>query len=782
MSAARRWALDTTWRRRRWQVWTGLAVVLTLALTRLPLFGVLGYELALVAAVFASLAGLDLGAAIARDGGRLATDAGAGRVVLERYAAAAVATTTALVPPLVGGALGGLWRPTCDWGFGLVSFALLPIASGLVSAGAGVALGLLTAGRRRWLGNALPYVAWLALIAVGVARFYGEPPVFSYHPIVGFFPGNLYDEDIVLGAPLLWSRLEQALVVVATLAACAACLDLATRRLARPRLERRRALAIAVAAAALAGALRWHGGELGYAIDADDIAAALGGRLETEHFVIHYARTPEIEADLPLIAADHEFRLRQVSATLGVTPSTKITSFYFANSADKARWLGARRVEMAKPWRHEIYLDHEPFPHASLRHEIAHVVAAEFGDPVFGTSARSVLGLPLVFNPGMIEGLAVAVDWPGRYDQSLTPHQAVRAMQAQGGEPSVRQLLSLQFLAVASVRGYSTAGSFLRYLLDAHGAAALRRAYERGGDFEAAYGQPLATLERDWKEMLATVELPVDAAEGTRERYRRTAVFDRPCPHAIAARAAKVARLVGDGRLADAIRVQRDICRDAPREPRHQLELASLLAAAPGHADDAAAIWRALADDVTGVTSSLRAEAHARLADRAVAAGDLDGARAQVAAALALPLDDAQRRPLEAKAFALDHPGPSADALRAYLFATGSAPVDAAALAAAAVAAEPDLALAQYLHGLQLLVRRQWAEATAALARALDGALPSPRMEQFAARRLAVAAYRAGDAAGLDRAIAALRAPGRSLVDGLYADDWIARRADDAAR
>ena len=41
--------------------------------------------------------------------------------------------------------------------------------------------------------------------------------------------------------------------------------------------------------------------------------AALGGRRETEHFVIHYANREEIEEDVDLIAGDHELRYAQVA-------------------------------------------------------------------------------------------------------------------------------------------------------------------------------------------------------------------------------------------------------------------------------------------------------------------------------------------------------------------------------------------------------------------------------------------------------------------------------------
>src|SRR3954469_1266726 len=57
-------------RPRLW-IWVGLAVALGVGLGWVPLFGVLGFELATAAALFAAAAGLDLGGALARELARM---------------------------------------------------------------------------------------------------------------------------------------------------------------------------------------------------------------------------------------------------------------------------------------------------------------------------------------------------------------------------------------------------------------------------------------------------------------------------------------------------------------------------------------------------------------------------------------------------------------------------------------------------------------------------------------------------------------------------------------
>ncbi len=749
-------------------MWTAIAIVATLGLTRLPLFGVVGYELALVMAALGSIAGLDLGAAWVRRRRRGAAPPGLARLLGE----AVLAPALIILVPLAMIATRGLWVLTCDWRFGLEAYVALAIASTLLAAASG-ALIAVWVGPRRYLGPAAPYLALVVLIVVGVHRFFSAPPVFTYSPLVGYFPGNLYDEDIRLQAALAWSRLEQLAFVAALALGAAARFD-RTRLAVRVRGPGWRWPAVggAIAAAAVVATLRLSAGTLGYAIDADDIADELGGVRRTPHFVIHYADRPAIAAEMDLIAADHELRLAQVCATIGVDLDRvgTIHSFYFASADQKARLMGARRVEMAKPWRREIYLTAEGFPHGSLRHEIAHIVAGSFGDPWFHVAARRVAGVPVFVNPGLIEGLAVAIDWPGG-GRSMTPHQAMRAMELLGYAPRVDEVFSVKFLTLSSARGYTAAGSFLRFLLDRYGAAPVRAVYASGGDFAAAFGQSRDALVAEWRAMLATVEVPPADLEAARERFRRGGVFSRPCPHAIAARTERAARQAGSGDRKGAIQTMRDVCRDAPDEPGYALELAELLAAGD---DDERREGRDLYQRWTEAEAGAAVVAVAldALAQLDARGGDRVAARAHIAAALALPLDDDRRRPFEAVMAALDGGDLAGPFLRGYFFGAG----DRLAWALMASAMAPHSALARYLLALQWNERGQYALAVPLLDRALTGTLPSPRFVRAGARRLAVAAWRIDDRAALAHAIALLEGTGVE-VDRLHAIDWRERAA-----
>ena len=320
---------------RRARIWLGLAIVLGIGLWFVPLFGVLGFEHALAVAVFGVICGLDLGASRARDA-QLAVTAVIDRAgypvrTLARGVGSACALAVGItVVPGIAAAIHGMWTPTCDWWFGLRAFALMPVPRALFGAAIGHALAIVVGVRadRRWFPHRSTWLAVIApivvLSALGFLRFYREPPVFIYNPLIGFFPGNMYDENIRLGMPLVWSRLEQLAAVIAILAVVAARFDVPAYRTRwlwpRPQQRSPWPYVIAPLAAIAAIALHVESGTLGYAVDAEDIQAELGGRLETDHFIIYYAKTPDIERDLSLIAEDHELRYAEVVAEIGDAP------------------------------------------------------------------------------------------------------------------------------------------------------------------------------------------------------------------------------------------------------------------------------------------------------------------------------------------------------------------------------------------------------------------------------------------------------------------------------
>jgi hypothetical protein len=388
------------------------------------------------------------------------------------------------------------------------------------------------------------------------------------------------------------------------------------------------------------------------------------------------------------------------------------------------------------------------------------------------------MGLPIAFNIGLIEGTAVAADWPDHRGE-LTPHQSVKALTQLGLTPPVEAILSPRFLTFASTRSYTTGGSFVRFILERYGADRLRALYATGGNFMLALGRSRGEVISEWRAMIAQVELPPDAAQVIEEAFRRPGIFSRACPHAIARRQERAAELLARGRLRDAADELRRVCADAGGEPTHLLQLATVLEQLGDEAE--VERIRATIAGAENLSSTLRVNALLARLSTAMRQGDRLTAARLLAQAEALPVGEDLRRIMAAYRLALDHGGPGGPALRRYFF--GDSPRELPDLvlymarAGAVVAAEPELGMGHYLVGRNIHHRGANRETTAELIRALDLGLPHPLLVREAARMLAEAGYLAGDHAAVQRAIGILGAGDQPEVYRLLAQDWRERLA-----
>jgi tetratricopeptide (TPR) repeat protein len=603
-------------------------------------------------------------------------------------------------------------------------------------------------------------------------RFYATPGIFAYDPFGGYFPGTPYDENVAISSALLSARAYHLVAAFTICLFCAVFLSgpglRARFRAARGRL---RILFAAIVALAVTLTLRSAHARLGFFLDANDVARALGGERETEHFVLHYSPGGPFAKDLDLVAADHEFRYAQLEKLLAVRPQGKVHSFLFDSAQQKQALMGAGHTFVAKPWRREIYLQADGWPHPVLMHELAHVFAGAFGDPIFGASRRGI-----AFNVGLIEGVAVAASWGGT---ALTPHQVVKEMRAVGLQPPLSQVMSLSFLGLNASQAYNVAGSFCRYLVDKHGVAPLETVFGAGGSaasYERAYGQSFEALAAQWSTFIDSVEVPAAEGEVIRERLQRPSVFHKVCAHRLALEREAAQRAASTNDRTKAVAGYEEICAEDPDEPQNLADLMDAAAAAE-RSETAESAARSLARHPKA-SAPMRGRAFAMLGDLALQRGDLAGAQGFYLDAEHLPLDEGAGRLVTVKRLATQEQGPAAKRLREFLVIPPSArdPAVDLLMLSELVRSSPDRSLFHYLLARQLEARGRFDEAAGQLDLALvhDGDLPDVRFTREALRLLGRSAYRAGQRARARGAFERLAKDPNEAVR-VEANDWIDR-------
>lgn len=744
----------------------GLHGALTLALVRIPLFDVLGYEscaaLSLLTSFCAGFVALGTvrRAPLSRPG--MATPA---RLALFWTGRALARNGAVLLLPLAALSLNALWVKNCAFATGLLFFALLPLASAAFSSLLGVALGMIV--RRRFLGGLTWGLLWLSLAGGYLLEAYFGLEADSYNQLAGWIAGPIYDEVVEPSLALLACRLHGLLWASAALALSCAFLD---RAKLRPRItawRAQRALLLAALALAGSGALVFaYGDELGFRRTRAAVERALPVVRTTPHFVLHLPEGVSRERAAQL-ERDHEFRYHQLERLFGPVRLPPIHSYLFESAADKRRLLGAGRTQFAKPWRNMLALNGTDFPHGTLMHELAHAYAGAFGAGPLRASSR----FGLWFNPGLTEGLAVAAEYAG--DPAYL-HRWSAALRLAGLAPKVERLFDpVGFWSEPARRSYLVAGSFVRFLIDRYGQELFRRAYAKGT--LEVYPAPSSQLVAEWERHLDGLEVEPAQVASARIRFGQSSIFARPCAHEVARLQAQARASLQQGRLREVLRISRRILDWFPDDPDAWLLQLDALA----REDDAAVYQIALGLlERPGWPPAARLGLLDRLGVLEIRRQEYERACPYFQEVLEANADEAANRLNLAR---LDAIARGEAGRRVLEFLQGDGGLAAGVLALLqADGLDPDWGLPAYLLGRHLAQGQSCPRALFWLERAGARGLPHPAFSAEALRLLLACRYQDGDRPGAAAVAAVLvQYPPDSAVRA-EARDWLERLAFEA--
>ncbi len=721
-----------------------------------PLTDHLGYELSELIALAAG----SFGAALGIGASRQARKPGGVSESRRSLGAAIVASQACLLAPIAIALLDGLRRPVCDPLAGLAIYATLACPSALFSACAGFLFAQLFPRR-----GALAFIAlFFATLAVSLWPIWRGPQVFAFHHLGGMFPGPIYDEAIRISPALLWFRAATLLYALGC-----ALLGLAFSPRGegeRGAVSRTRLICLITSLLLIVPAIGISRGAraLRFSASIEEIDEVLGGKLSTPHLVLHFPREKS-ELERALLARDAEASVAEVLAFLGA-PDAKpapVDVFLYRSADEKRELIGAADTSFTKPWLRQIHTNDAPAPHPILRHELVHALGADLARSPFGVPGRLHGLLP---DMAFIEGIAVAGDWPS--NESTVDEEAA-ALKKLDKLPDVRALFAPgRFYAEAGPNAYTTAGSFVRYLWRANGAAALREAYASGRDI-SAYGD-IGDLYRSYSAWLDTIPVPPQTLALAALRFSQPAITRKRCAHEVAdlIREAQLASARGDG--ARSAELWSRCTALEPDDPGLLLaERRALLGESRG---DAA---KKIEDELLAhpkLSQPQRAQLLTELGDAAWKQDDPALAAQRYAEAAALPQPEAQTRALQARQYALAERDRWPATRR--LLADGDASAETWLLLRDLDLARPAEGFGAYLLAKQAQNARAWESCSRFAASALTRELPSPLFRDEALRMRTLCGWRTGDGAAARKAALELTQSG-SEANRLTAESWLRR-------
>ncbi len=419
----------------------------------------------------------------------------------------------------------------------------------------------------------------------------------------------------------------------------------------------------------------------------------------------------------------------------------------FANRDQKRVLTGAGRTSVAKPWRKEVYVQLDEYPHPVLGHELAHVLAGTLARGPFRVAGTWGGWMP---DPGLIEGIAVA---SSPDDDVLTPQEWSAAMLKLDVLPPLSSVFALGFLGENSSTAYTVAGAFVEWIRAKYGMDAVRRWYG-GATINEAVGVSFGELETAWRTELEQVEIEEEALAYAKARFDRPGVFRRRCPHAVDAYNDAGQRLAGQGDCpGGTMEFERAVELD-PGHSRSRLNLAGCAVRVSGMSA-AQEQWRALADDGM-LPDTTRLRAQESLADLYLSEGNNEKAEAVYAKLLDKVVNENRLRTIDVKLRASRNPF-EARAVRALLLGDpGRAPDPrlAFALLGKWMIEVPGDGLPAYLIGRNLMLSGSWQAASEFLDWSLERELAEPRVMREALRLRIIVACAQRDGATARRTFA----------------------------
>jgi len=512
------------------RVFISFSIVLLISLILLffPLLGTLGFEFSLVIAFTLAIISAFISAEYINL--NLSKRFGKERRFSDLVSSIFIVNLLLVALPFSIGLISSIIKRDCNIDEGIVFYVLIPVVTVFFSTSLGLLLGTLFPKR----GFFLSALLLIATICFSLWKLYLNPPIFFYNPVIGFFPGPLYDEVIPI---------TPTLVIYRTAVICWGILFLVLLRLLRG-LRRGSvspgAMLSLFVLVLLLTVFHLKEEEIGVTYTRDYITRNfLTGSLETEHFVIYYVPgTPEAK-NIELIANDHEWRYNQLKEFLKVSSKGKIRSYIYPDIETRKKLIGAGETTIANPIHREIHLVYDSFPNPVLKHELTHVMSSEFGTRVLRISPKV----------GLVEGIAVAADWSAT--NGFTPHQWSESMLKAGmTTPDIKEIIGLGFWYAPPKKAYTLMGSFSRYLIDTYGIEKFKILYRTGGF--SVYGKSADELISEWKAFLESVPIPQNAPALAEYRFSEPSIFQAECPRRVADLKDKGLKAFSDGNLYEA--------------------------------------------------------------------------------------------------------------------------------------------------------------------------------------------------------------------------------------
>jgi len=384
-----------------------------------------------------------------------------------------IVLTILLAIPLIIGTLSSLISSRCPIKDGFLFYIVILLPSVSLS----FIISLIAAAITKKYNKFIFTLITVIFLLVPLFEFYFLPQIYFYNTIIGFFPGTIYDEDIAVNYKLIFHQIYNLFLF-----------GLAYFLITNLKGERQKQKSLMVFAFFIIASV-FLKPVFGFATTKSNIESELKTKITTKHFEIFLGDSVD-QAEYEFIALQHEYYYERIVEQLLLNDTPLITSYIFNDKNQMRNLFGAGNADVSKPWMNMVFLNYTNYE-STLKHEIAHTVAAKFGVTPFRVADN--------INMALIEGLAMFIEndfdgFPISYAAKLAYNNNYKV--------DMNDLFnSGKFFTSYSSLAYIYAGSFLEFIAKNYGVKKLKQLYA-DLDFENVIGKKFEKLAVQFQEQL----------------------------------------------------------------------------------------------------------------------------------------------------------------------------------------------------------------------------------------------------------------------------------------
>ena len=519
-----------------------LYLLISIYLSTLPLFNILGYEFSFVLAIFSFfISGIYVIAIQNRTENKLRN----GEIILHAFLLSLI--------PLFFVSTKGIFITNCNYFKGVGFYILLSSISSIFGASLGHFISTFIKRTSLAIGFFL-LISLLILLKMPYDLIFG-PKVDSYNHIFGIFAGPIYDEVVEITKPLIIYRAYTLTI--------SALLFLAGIFVSGFNDGEKKNWKYLVPTFFLLLAIififNFNAEKFGFSRSSKFIQERLGDKAETEHFIYYFS--PKFKEKMPLIMDEFEFSHYKNSTFLNIAPNGKYEVYVYPDSRSQKNLMGSRGTFISKPSTGQIHMVQSSPLNTLIQHELVHLMAGDFGIPIIKISLRIAF----------LEGLAEAGE--GSYGGQMTLDEYTAALYQLKLAPPIKSIMSpLGFWSKQSNIAYFLAGSFTKFLIDNYGIDKFKKVY-KFKSLDDVYGKDLEALSSDWLKKIDKIKLSDEQLKTAEALFKPKGIFEKKCAHEVASLLDSSDQMAGCGKMEDAIRLSEKANSLSGGDPSVQSEL-----------------------------------------------------------------------------------------------------------------------------------------------------------------------------------------------------------------